>query len=80
MPPLPHRYRFQPRSVAITPKSLDWASAHSRVQPDTADLSLCGARRPLALLDPDGHGHAVLYAVATQVLPTQDFTVRSALP
>ena len=35
-----------PRSVAITPTSLLCASAHSRAQPDTASLILCGARRP----------------------------------
>ena len=34
-------------SVAMMPTSLDCASAHSRVQPDTAIFSLCGARRPL---------------------------------
>ena len=45
-PPLPPTYRFQPFSVAMIPKSLPRASAHSRAQPDTADLSLCGARRP----------------------------------
>ena len=28
----------------MTPKSFDWASAHSRAQPETADFSLCGAR------------------------------------
>ena len=47
MPPLPQTYRFQPFSVAITPMSLLCASAHSRVQPDTANLSLWGARNPL---------------------------------
>ena len=46
MPPLPATYRFQPRSVAMTPTSFDWASAHSRAHPDTASLILCGARRP----------------------------------
>jgi hypothetical protein len=35
------------RSVAMTPMSLLWASAHSRVQPETANFSLCGARSPL---------------------------------
>ena len=47
IPPLPQTYRFQPRSVAIMPISLLCASAHSRVQPDTAILILWGARRPL---------------------------------
>ncbi len=45
-PPLPPTYRFQPVAVAMIPKSFDWASAHSRAQPDTADLSLCGERNP----------------------------------
>lgn len=45
-PPLPPTYRFQPPEVAMMPKSLDWASAHSRAQPDTADFSLCGDRSP----------------------------------
>ena len=38
---------FQPFSVAITPTSLLCASAHSRVQPETAILVLCGERNPL---------------------------------
>ena len=46
-PPLPQTYRFQPFSVAMMPKSLLWASAHSRTQPETAALTLCGARTPL---------------------------------
>jgi hypothetical protein len=34
-------------SVAMMPTSLPCASAHSRVQPETPNLILCGARRPL---------------------------------
>src|SRR5690606_39912401 len=37
-PPFPHTYKFQPFSVAIIPKSLLCASAHSRTEPLTADL------------------------------------------
>src|SRR6266481_3496794 len=50
MPPFPHTYRFQPFSVAMMPTSLPWASAHSRVQPDTAIFILCGERIPRQLL------------------------------
>src|SRR4051812_33968795 len=80
-PPFPHTYTFQPLSVAITPKSLLCASAHSRMQPLTADLSLCGARIPL-------YRSSMRNAKDTesctpkrhQVEPTQLLTVRSALP
>src|SRR4029450_2878508 len=48
MPPLPPTYRFQPRSVAMTPTSLPWASAHA----------------PVAELQAEGHAHRVLHAVA----------------
>src|SRR5438067_3778662 len=80
-PPFPHTYRFHPFSVAIMPKSLLCASAHSRIQPETADLILWGARKPRYL-------SSILIAKLTlsckpkrhQVLPTQLFTVRRALP
>src|SRR4051812_28599587 len=79
-PPLPHTYKFQPFSVAIIPKSLDCASAHSRIHPDTADLILCGARSPRYL-------SSMRIAKLTlscrpkrhHVDPTQLFTVRNAL-
>src|SRR4051812_45287302 len=80
-PPLPHTKRFQPFSVAITPKSLAWASAHSRMQPLTPPFNLCGERMPLYL-------SSISIANDTlsckpnlhQVLPTQLFTVRNDLP
>ncbi len=56
------------------------ASAHSRVQPETAILILCGARSLYAMLEPYREPGGVLHAVATPVEPTQDFTVRSDLP
>lgn len=36
------RSPFHPLSVAISPKSFDWASAHSRTHPETPPLNLCG--------------------------------------
>ena len=65
----------------MIPKSFPCASAHSRAQPDTADFSLWGARNPR-------YRSSTSMASATesctpkrhQVLPTHDFTVRSALP
>ena len=51
--------------MAIRPKSLPWASAHSRTQPETAALELVRrADPPVALLDPDGEPDRVLHAVA----------------
>ncbi len=41
------------------------ASAHSRVQPETAILILCGARSPVAMLEPYREPGGVLHAVAT---------------
>ena len=65
MPPLPHRYRFQPFSVAMMPKSLPCASAHSRAQPETARLELVRRAQALvAVLDPHRHADRVLHAVA----------------
>ena len=64
-PPLPPTYRFQPFSVAMTPKSLLRASAHSRAQPLTPPLSLCGAAEPaVAQLERDREADAVLHAEA----------------
>src|SRR5690606_2374215 len=64
IPPLPHTYRFHPFSVAMMPTSLLCASALSRVQPDTAYLSLCGALSPLAVPDHAREADAILHAVA----------------
>ena len=48
------------------PKSLDCASAHSRVQPETADLNLWGGPQAfVAVFYIDRHGHTVLHAIST---------------
>src|SRR6187551_3727686 len=80
-PPLPHTYKFQPFSVAMIPKSLLCASAHSRIQPLTPPFNLCGERKPRYL-------SSIRMAKLTlscspkrhQVLPTQLFTVRKDFP
>ncbi len=67
--------------MAITPTSLLCASAHSRVQPETANFSLCGDRNPL-------YRSSISSAIFTlsstpyrhQVLPTHDLTVRTDFP
>ncbi len=81
MPPLPQTYKFQPPSTAITPISLLCASAHSRVQPETANLILCGARKPLYLFS-NSTASPTLSSTPKRhhVLPTQDLTVRNDLP
>src|SRR5829696_9158886 len=81
LPPLPHTIRFQPFSVAIMPKSLLCASAHSRIHPLTPPFNLCGERSPR-------YRSSICIAKLTlsrspkrhQVLPTQLFTVRRDLP
>src|SRR6185503_19615730 len=80
-PPLPHTYRFHPFSVAMIPKSLLCASAHSRMQPLTPPFNLWGERSPRYL-------SSIRIAKLTlsckpnlhQVLPTQLFTVRKLFP
>jgi hypothetical protein len=80
MPALPAMWISQPESTPITPTSLMPLSAQLRGQPDTASLTLCGAYMrhsarsrscPIFVLScvPKRH-HS---------LPTQVFTVRSAL-
>lgn len=63
------------------PKSLPCASAHSRAQPETADLSLCGERRPRYRSSSSiARPTESCTPYRHQVSPTQDFTVRSDLP
>src|SRR6185436_1198477 len=81
MPPLPPMCSSYPDSTQTTPRSLIVASAQLRGQPDTASFTLCGCHepqvvrsslmpRPVESCVPNRH-HS---------LPTQVFTVRSALP
>src|SRR6188508_2687019 len=80
-PPLPHTYKFHPFSVAMIPKSFPCASAHSRMQPLTPPFNLCGARRPRYLSSISiANDTLSCKPKRHQVLPTQLFTVRKALP
>ena len=65
MPPLPPTYISQPESTPITPTSLMPASAQLRGQPETANLTLCGAyMRHMRALQVLAHLGAVLRAHA----------------
>src|SRR5690554_3534138 len=80
-PPLPHTYRFQPFSVAIIPKSLLWASAHSLIHPETAPFNLCGDLSPLYLSSTRmAKETASCTPYRHQVDPTQLLTVRRDFP
>src|SRR3990172_201369 len=80
MPPLPPTCNSQPESTATTPKSLIVDSAQLRGQPLTAIFTLCGVHEPQVIFS-----SLTPMAVESCVpkrhhsLPTQVFTVRSAL-
>jgi hypothetical protein len=80
MPPLPATYISQPLSTPMMPTSLMPASAQLRGQPDTANFTLCGAyMRHMARSRSLPIWVLSCVPMRHHSLPTQVFTVRSAL-